>query len=464
MDPKSLIHRYLIGEVSETEAAELDRLLEADSDLRREFVIAAAMDTGLREVAFEQAIDDAVDPARGAAVTTATEIAGKVAAGKNVLPLILLAIAASILAIFFVAPAWLAPQSGDSATVATLLSAENAAWQSSLPTTPGSDLTPGLMKLVAGIATIQFRSGAEVMIEAPANLVLISPMRGRLLDGAAVVSVPKPAIGFVLETPGGYVVDHGTEFAVKVAGEGKPSDFEVIKGEISVHLVSTGENVRLTDRQSASISDQKLTSFDGQLPEQTLEAMPRVLRVGTEGRATSVIRNNKRKKGHHPDLLMVKRGAAGPWDQRALCGFDVSHVDFATMKSARLRLNLVPSGLGFATRLPKVNRFAVYGLTNKAKSDWGIESLWEDAPGPEDGVLLGTFEIPRSVQRGSFGIENETLLEFLKTHSDSPVTLVIDRLTGQIDGEGPGLVHAFASDSHPEASGPILEFSPQQKN
>ncbi len=462
MDPKALIHRYLIGEVSETEAAELDRLLEADPDLRREFVIAAAMDTGLRDVAFEHAIDDAVDPARGSAVTP-TAITRKLPAGKNVLPLILLAIAASILAIVFVAPALLAPQSAESAAVATLLSTENAAWESSLPTTPGSDLTPGLMKLVAGIATVQFRSGAEVMIEAPANLVLISPMRGRLLDGAAVVSVPKPAIGFVLETPDGYVVDHGTEFAVKVAGEGKPSDFEVINGEISVHLASTGEKVRLTDRQSASISEQKLTSFDGQLVERTIQESPRVLRVGTEGRATSVIRNNKRKKRHHPDLLMVKRGAAGPWDQRSMFSFDVSKIDFDAVKSARLRLNLVPSGIGFASRLPKINRFAVYGLTNEAKSDWVIESLWEDAPGPEDGVLLGTFEIPRSVQRGSFGIENELLLEFLKAHSDGSVTLIIDRETGQIEGEGPGLVHAFASDSHPEASGPILEFLPQKK-
>ncbi|EMI18953.1 FecR protein domain protein [Rhodopirellula maiorica SM1] len=458
MDPKLLIHRYLIGEVSEAEANELNDRLVHDAELRREFVIAAAMDTGLRDVAFEQAVDDAIKPATGSSIEPAGSAATQTSR-TNAFAMILFAIAASILAVVLYSPAWLVPTTDDAAAVATLLSTENAAWESSLPTTPGSDLTPGVMKLVAGIATVRFRSGAEVMIEAPANLVLISPMRGKLLDGAAVVSVPKPAIGFVLETPDGYVVDHGTEFAVKVSGEGKPSDFEVIKGEISVHLVSTGENARLTDRQSASISQQRLTTFDGQLAERSLEQSPQVLRVGTEGRTTSVIRNNKRKKRHHPELLMVKRGAAGPWDQRAMCSFDVSDIEFDAVKSARLRLNLVPSGIGFASRLPKINRFAVYGLTNDAKSDWVIESRWEDAPGPEDGVLLGTFEIPRSVQRGSFGIENETLLEFLKSRSDQPVTLIIDRETGQIDGEGPGLVHAFASDSHPEASGPILEFS-----
>jgi hypothetical protein len=271
--------------------------------------------------------------------------------------------------------------------------------------------------------------------------------------------VPEPAIGFVLETPNGYVIDHGTQFAVNVAGDGKPSDFEVIKGEISVHLSSTGEEVRLTDQQSASIVDQTLTLFDGQLLERTLEESDHVVRVGTAGRATSVIRNNKRRKRFYPDLLMAKRGHSEGWDQRSMFSFEISGVELDSAKSARLRLNLVPSGIGFASRLPMTNRFAVYGLTNEAKRGWIIESHWEDAPGPEDGVLLGTFEIPRSVQRGSFGIENVKLLDFLKAHGDAPATLILVRETGQIEGEGPGLVHAFASDSHPEASGPILEFS-----
>ena len=133
-------------------------------------------------------------------------------------------------------------------------------------------------------------------------------------------------------------------------------------------------------------------------------------------------------------------------------------MDFESVKSARLRMNLVPSGIGFATRLPKVNRFGIYGLTNAAKDNWEIKSRWEDAPSPEDGVLLGTFEIPRSQQRGSIGIANETLLEFLKANRSRPITLIVVRETGQINGDGPGLIHAFASDCHLEAAGPILEF------
>ena len=47
MDAKSLIHRYLLGDITEDEVNQLDRLLADDSQLRREFVLAAATDASL---------------------------------------------------------------------------------------------------------------------------------------------------------------------------------------------------------------------------------------------------------------------------------------------------------------------------------------------------------------------------------------------------------------------------------
>ena len=72
-------------------------------------------------------------------------------------------------------------------------------------------------------------------------------------------------------------------------------------------------------------------------------------------------------------------------------------------------------------------------------------------------VLLGTFDIPRSQQRRVFGIETEALLEFLNSHETGAVTFLVTRQTTELQRSG--LVHAFASDSHPEASGPILELA-----
>ena len=57
------------------------------------------------------------------------------------------------------------------APVAVLAKASACKWgNSALPTLEGSDLQPGLLELVDGIATLKFRSGAEVTLEAPVTL------------------------------------------------------------------------------------------------------------------------------------------------------------------------------------------------------------------------------------------------------------------------------------------------------
>lgn len=450
MDSQTLIQRYLIGDLTESEVAELDRLLNADPGLRREFALAAAMDTGLREVAFERSIEPA---------ELVNQIQPPTSRARFVLTAAV-SVAAAIVVMVSLGPAFLRAGLFKVAPVATLVSSENAAWESSLPTTPGSELGPGVMKLVSGIATVRFTSGAEVVVEAPANLVLISTMKAKLEYGAAVVTVPDAAIGFALETPNGYAVDYGTQFSVRVDQRERQSDFEVIDGEIAVHHPETGDEVRLTGQgRTARVSEDALVVADSEQQSDGIESAANVIRIGTNGRSTSILRNNKRKKFINPEVLSVKRTNSGKWDYRSFFAFDLSTVGLDNVGTARLRLNLVPSTRGLVSALPKVNRFGIYGLVDQAKADWEIECLWEDAPRPEDGILLGTFEIHRSDKRGSFGIQNEELLKFLKTHSDRSVTFILLRETTQINGLGPGMTHMFASDSHPEAVGPMLEFS-----
>ena len=438
MNPQTLIHRYLIGEATADEVAELEQLLADDPKLRRQFIDEAGTDAALREIALERAAEPA---------------AAKVVAPRFRFVPWITAAAAIVLASVL---GW--SQFSKPDVIATLVSGEDAAWESPLPTTPGSELTAGYLKLTSGIATIRFRSGAEVMLEAPAHLVLETPMSGKLLAGSAVIDVPEPAIGFRIGTPDGYAIDHGTQFAVSVGRAGEGSAFEVIDGEISVHLPSTGEEVRLSDRESASIADRKLQTFAGPLPEKDLGQSVRVKKVRTDGRATSVIKNNQRARRLHPDMLMVKNVEGGSQERRSLMGFDISGVDLDSVDTVKLGLNMVPSGVGFATRLPVKNRFAIHGITDVAKEGWSNDCLWEDAPTPEDGMLLGSFEINRSRQDKYCTLTGDALLDFLKADADGSVTLLLVRETGQIDGDGPGLVHAFASDSHPESSGPVLRF------
>ncbi|TWU57633.1 FecR domain-containing protein [Rubripirellula reticaptiva] len=442
MNASDLIHRYLLGLCSKAETGDLERLLAADPALRREFAVAAATDAGLRNVAMERQMEPPALSRPGGSLSWAK------------LMTVLVAIAAVALALVGGAV-----QFTKTVSVATLVSSENAAWESALPTTVGSSLSPGSLKLIAGIATIRFRSGAEVTLEAPAQFELLTSMRSKLIDGAVIVNVPESAEGFVVETPDGYAVDHGTQFAVSVQGELAKSDFEVLKGEISVHHPASGKDFRLTDRQGAAMTHKTLIPYDGERPEAAFADTLPLIRVGTEGQSSYVIRNNRRGKWIHPEMLVVKWVDDRKWDSRAFFSMDVSSVDLTSVTSVRLRLNQVASGKGFASRLPVVNTFAVYGITHVDKQVWGVDPTWEDAPDVDDGVLLGVFDIPRSQQKGVVGIETSELLDFLKADPDGKVTFVLVRTTGLIEGEDRGLAHAFANDANPEASGPLLEFT-----
>lgn len=440
MKPTQLIHRYLSGEATESEVTELDQLLAEDPALRKQMIFEAGLDTSLRELALERISNP--------------EVQNPKVISPVFRPIAWIATAAAIaLMTTLIFSHFSKPE-----VIATLVSGENASWESALPTTPGSDLTAGTLNLTSGIATIRFKSGAEVMLEAPAQLVLETSMRGKLLAGSAIIEVPEPAIGFIIETPDGYAVDHGTQFAVSVNKETQRSDFEVLEGEISVHLPNNDKEVRLGDQESASISKSTLRSFDGPLPERELAPRPRVTKVKTEGRATTILKDNNRSKLLNPELLMVRKTGNNLQTRRSLISFDISKVDFSNVKAVRLGMKMIPTGIGFASRLPVKNTFAIYGVTDPAQENWPLECLWQNAPKLEEAQLLDTIEVGRSRQDKYCVFTGKTLLDFLKADPDGIVSLIITRETGQIDGTGPGLVHAFATDAHPEASGPVLRF------
>jgi hypothetical protein len=85
--------------------------------------------------------------------------------------------------------------------VATLVQAENCKWAGSdLPTAVNSRLGAGTLALVEGIATLEFKNGAKVTIEAPAKLQIFNAMHCRLIEGSLTAEVPEPAHGFTVDT------------------------------------------------------------------------------------------------------------------------------------------------------------------------------------------------------------------------------------------------------------------------
>ncbi|MEM7011094.1 MAG: FecR domain-containing protein [Verrucomicrobiota bacterium] len=436
-----LVSEHLEGDLDESQRAELNELLRENPETRKIWRRSLELHARLHLNYSANALTEAM-PGSKTRKSRSWRRYWPIAAAAAVL----------LLTAFLLRP---------STSVATLVSNENAAWESQLPTTPGSKLTPGVMQLKAGVATIRFRSGAEVVLQAPAGLELKTPMRARLFAGSAAVDVPESANGFVLETPDGYAVDHGTAFAVSVDPDSRESSFEVLDGEISVHSADSSDSLRLSEQEAAAIAGGAVQKLDSLPSEGSIEQPDATIRIGVR-EATTVMRAGDPEK-LHPDFLMTKLPAQGPeWERRSLLSFDVGEVDWESIQSAGLWLNLVPTGMGHAAYLETINQFSIYGVTDQAAESWDKEVAWEEAPRLDQAQLLGSFEIPRSVQTGIRRFESQQLLDFLKADADGRVTLIVIRDTPEV--RGGGLVHAFASDTHPEASGPTLRLTLDEPN
>jgi len=351
---------------------------------------------------------------------------------------------------------------------ATLESSHSARWSSSdLPTAEGSRLGTGTLRLVEGLAVLRFDSGAEVTLEAPADLKLVDAMNCHLLSGIAVADIPKSAIGFRVETPSAMVIDYGTQFAVSVDPQSGETRAQVFEGLIEVQNPATGEAVSLKTGQRTSIEGQ-LTGpitegFDERFHPETLNPFFKgpewILREATQDAYIGHVLYTDSK-----ELLYVKNGKSN-FHRKAYLAFDLSDLDPEQIRAAELMLHFEPTGLGLASHVPDAT-FAVYGLL-ATDQPWDEKNLsLRNAPAnirgtgdqliADEVVKLGTFVVPQGVQRGRFGIDDESLAEFLRERTGASVTLIMVRETPET--RSAGLIHGIASHRHPTLPAPTLAF------
>jgi hypothetical protein len=102
--------------------------------------------------------------------------------------------------------------------VATLRQAQDCAWENAARFQEvGARLPPGEYRLLKGVATIDFDSGSELVVEGPAVLRLESSTAVRLHSGKVVVRADESAAPFALRTPSSTLAELDTEFAVSVS-------------------------------------------------------------------------------------------------------------------------------------------------------------------------------------------------------------------------------------------------------
>ena len=290
-DPdQNLIDRYFLGEASPEEIAELESRLLADPELRQRYLHEAMAEADLRSFALREGGDPLPMPVPS--VPPKRKRAG------------VMVMVGAIAAV--VAVACLVAFGGD--TAGTIVSSEGAGWQSDQSTVSGARFGPGEFLLQSGGATLRFDSGAEMELEAPAKFTVVSAMRVQFDYGDPSFFVPDSAVGFRVDTRYGSVIDHGTEFSLRIrADEPRGMMAAVYDGEIAIHH-RDGEVRHLMTSEVAEVGEKEIrVGLDAVAEEyfvHDLQEHP-VIRLGTEGRETSIVADDNREGRLDPDLLMV---------------------------------------------------------------------------------------------------------------------------------------------------------------
>jgi len=118
---------------------------------------------------------------------------------------------------------------------------------------PGTRIKPGVLTVHDGQVQLEFLNGAQVNLEGPAELHIVSVDAATLISGKAAARIPPGARGFILSTPDAAIVDLGTEFAVSVEKSGD-SEIHVVDGQVDVSLLGNDGNTLTSQRVSQADS------------------------------------------------------------------------------------------------------------------------------------------------------------------------------------------------------------------
>lgn len=436
----------LDGDLSDEDRAKLQAGLESDPDAVDWLADRALLHTNLRRTMQRRGIETSTQtqlrPSRKRPVATQL---------RSHLWMSIAAVFVAMSGLVFL----LRPASDQ--TFATLEQTRAALWQSGeLPTADGSRLGRGTLRLVEGLATLRFDSGAEVILEAPTNLTLFDAMNCELIKGTAVSDIPDSALGFRIKTPSAEVVDYGTRFAVSVHEGTGETHTQVMEGRVQIEYAASDQVVELKTGQRNTVAGESFgEAMDNAEPEpRTIPAMRVDYGPDWMQLETSKDAYTGRVRGHESVVLLyLKKAPDGSQVNRvSYLGFDLDGVDPKRIDAAELSLHFAPTGWGLASHLPDAS-FSVYGLDGEVP-EWDESILNGHFPGKPGEAHLGSFVIPQGVQKGRFQIRSDALRDFLLEHAGTEVTLKVVRDTKAT--ELGSLVHGFASRRHPILPAPTL--------
>lgn len=226
---KYLASRYLDGTATDAEVTELSARLRTDAAARDEYLRLAAVHARLT-----------ADPGLWVERQPEPRPVRRFSGWR---------LAAAAIVVLMVVMFW-TREKAPAVPVATLLRTEDAVWAGEAPL-EGGRLVTGPLRLRNGRAMLRLDGGAELLLHGEVDLRLDDGGSVTLLAGEVRAEVPEAAVGFTIHTPGGKVVDLGTEFIASVNRDGQ-TEVSVVKGEVEVpdgdgvvHRLTTGNALAL---------------------------------------------------------------------------------------------------------------------------------------------------------------------------------------------------------------------------
>lgn len=156
--------------------------------------------------------------------------------------------AAAVAVLWSAARWWISTQDAP----ATLVRGDTAKWTGHEP--PGELRAGTRLKLASGLAEIHFKTGAEVILEGPAEFEIRSGGKAWLERGKLLARVPERAIGFTVETPKGKVIDLGTSFGTSVTDTGE-TETQVFEGKVRVHSLGERRGTILHENEKLALGE-----------------------------------------------------------------------------------------------------------------------------------------------------------------------------------------------------------------
>lgn len=468
-----LCDRLFDGDFSQADRDRLEALVIGNADARRAYIEHVQIHAALSEARLKDVPLSDVVNIPTASAQQRRQGSPQSSALKQRWVKVALAMAASIAVL---AAGWGMGRSQSPATLAKLVDAKGVRWDSgTLPTEVGAALSQGRLRLSTGLAVLEFRKGARLTLEGPADLELVSADKCFLHRGALTAHVPPPAVGFIVETANARLVDHGTDFGI--SANGGTAKVEVFKGEVELQHHVSGERVQLLTKQGANVTRESLTrkahteeDSETELPggrQPEVRGANVVSITSAEGRGKAAYAWTPGTKEHFSDTLLLLKHTPEklPCRRKAWLAFDLAPLQSREVVEASLSLAFEPTGWGYASLMPDAV-FSVYGVTEDALDAWSADALtWEDAPANDalgagvvsgKAVKLGSFTMPQGVLEGVFSLSTAELAEFLNRDGNKLATLVVVRETAELVGGS--VVHGFAGNNHPTMKPPTLRL------